>query len=535
MSEASNAPLLVVPNRRGLSLDREDESLVHEASPLPTISMREILRAIGRRIWPATTIVVVAVLGTFVYLLLTTPTYVAVSKVLVKVGREKLSPLAMSGGASSNFVFSEKPENVNDEIEILQSSSVIDRSFPALQAKLEEIDRDPANEAPPQTTIEWAKYVFRMLKRDLSEAGDWLLQTAKEPLYQIGFSQRLSPETLLREKLIKALGVAGVKETNVFSVSFSWSDPNYAAFALNTIMDAFQQEHMRVQSNLGGPIDFYQDQQKRVATELIDTNKKIEAYVKVTGSSDPVAEKQTQLTLIGLLERQLADNVVAVQQTRERMDAVRNSADGSSWPATPGVPQESMSGLVELDSRYAQLISNRNKLVAQWRADSPLVQDTDTQIARLRQQKQEALVNYLGDRIRIQNQAEVSIRGRLTEARAELNRLRDVEIGYLSLQAERDQRLTQLKDYEHQIGQLRVQRTLDSHDVSSVRVLNRASPPGVQSWPRKGLIMGLAALFGLLLAACYIMVMQFFDRTVSTERDLANVLGLPVVARIPKY
>lgn len=533
MNELRNTPLLVVPNRRTVTLDYGDGGFAHESPPRPTISMRDILRVVGRRIWPATTIMVVAVLGTFVYLLLATPTYVAVSKVLVKVGREKLSSLTMGGGPSSNFVFSEKPENVNDEIEILQSAAVLDRSLPALQAKLEEFER-PVDETPPQTLTEWVKYAFRVARRDISDAGTWLLNTAREPLYAIGFSQRLSPETQLREKFIKALGVAGVKETNVFSVSFSWSDPTFAAFALNTIMDAFQQEHMRVQANLAGPINFYQDQQNRVAVELAETNNKIEAYVKSTDSSDPVAEKQTQLTLIGQLERQLADNVVAVQQSKERIEAVRNPSDASAWPATPGVPQESQSGLVELDARYAQLVSNRNKLVAQWRADSPLVLDTDAQMSRMRQQKQQALLNYLADRVRIQEQAETSIRSRLVEARAELNRLRHTEIGYLSLQAERDQRLTQLKEYEHQIGQLRVQRTLDSHDVSSLRILNRAAPPGVQTWPRKSLIMGLAALFATLLAACYIMVMEFFDRTVSTERDLASLLGLPVVACVPK-
>jgi uncharacterized protein involved in exopolysaccharide biosynthesis len=198
------------------------------------------------------------------------------------------------------------------------------------------------------------------------------------------------------------------------------------------------------------------------------------------------------------------------------------------------VPQETQTALVDLDSRYAQLVATRNKLLAQFRPDSPVVIDVDAQIARLRPQKQQALLGYLADRLRIQEQAEASMRTGLTAAHAELNRLREIENGYLALQGKRDQLLNQLKEYQTLTGQLEVQRALNARDVSSVSVLSRAEPPALPTWPRKGLIMGLAALFSVLLAVGYVIVMEFFDRTVSTERDLEAVMGVPVIARVPR-
>jgi uncharacterized protein involved in exopolysaccharide biosynthesis len=534
MSSGPDTPLLTGPERRTLTLDYGDASFAREPRMLPSISLRDILRPIGRRIWPAATIVVVALLGTFIYLLLISPTYLAVSKVLVHVGREKLSPLTMSGAPANNFVFSERPENINDEIEILQSPPVMDRSFPILQAKLEELAALAGQEPPPHTVFEWAKYAFRTARRTVTDAATWLLDTVKAPLYAIGFSQRVAPEVALHEQLTNAIGVTAVKETNVFAVSFGWSNPYFAAFALNTIMDAYQQEHVRVQANLTGAVDFYHEQQVRAEAELARTTSDLEAYAKASGASDPVAEKQIQLTLIGQLERQLAEDEVNAQQTRDRIAAVHDSKDISGWPATPGVPQETQTALVDLDSRYAQLVATRNKLLAQFRADSPVVADVDAQIARLRPQKQQALLGYLADRLRIQEQAEASMRTGLTAAHGELNRLREIENGYLALQGKRDQLLNQLKEYQTLTGQLEVQRALNARDVSSVSVLSRAEPPALPTWPRKSLIMGLAALFAVLLAAGYVIVMEFFDRTVSTERDLEAVMGVPVIARVPR-
>jgi uncharacterized protein involved in exopolysaccharide biosynthesis len=533
MSGGPDTKLLAGPERRVLALDYGDASFAREPRMLPSISMRDILRPIGRRIWPAVTIVIAALLGTFIYLLLISPTYLAASKVLVHVGREKLSPLTMSGAPANNFVFSERPENINDEIEILQSPPVMDRSFPILQAKLEELAALASQEPPPHTLFEWAKYAFHTARRRITDAATWLLDTVKEPLYAIGFSQRVAPEVALREQLTNAIGVTAVKETNVFAVSFGWSNPYFAAFALNTIMDAYQQEHVRVQANLSGAVDFYHEQQARAEAELARTTSDLEAYAKASGASDPVAEKQIQLTLIGQLERQLAEDEVNAQQTRDRIAAVHDSKD-TGWPATPGVPQETQTALVDLDSRYAQLVATRNKLLAQFRPDSPMVVDIDTQIARLRPQKQQALLGYLGDRLRVQEQAEATMRTGLTAAHAELNRLREIENGYLALQGKRDQLLNQLKEYQALTGQLEVQRALNARDVSSVSVLSRAEPPALPTWPRKSLIMGLAALFAVLLAAGYVIVMEFFDRTVSTERDLEAVMGVPVIALVPR-
>jgi capsular polysaccharide biosynthesis protein len=46
--------------------------------------------------------------------------------------------------------------------------------------------------------------------------------------------------------------------------------------------------------------------------------------------------------------------------------------------------------------------------------------------------------------------------------------------------------------------------------------------------------MGLAAGFGVLFAAGFVIVSEFFDRSFAGERDVMRVLGLRVVASVPQ-
>ena len=75
---------------------------------------------------------------------------------------------------------------------------------------------------------------------------------------------------------------------------------------------------------------------------------------------------------------------------------------------------------------------------------------------------------------------------------------------------------------------------MNDRDFASVTQLSPAMQPNRPSAPRKPLILGLAAAFALIAAAAYVIIAEFFDRSFSTDRDVARVLGLPVMASIPE-
>jgi uncharacterized protein involved in exopolysaccharide biosynthesis len=522
--------LSTLPNDRLIAPLRD----VPMSEPVPVVSLLDIVRTIFRHAVPIVLIMAIAVFGALGYLLYTSPTYTAESKLLVRVGREKLAPLAVGTQPFSNFVFGERVENVNDEIEILRSPSIMAKVFPQLKQEYQAMLAAANNHPPPVSLLDWVRYAVRTTKQTLSDAAHWTMETLHEPLYFLGLSQRMSDDEKLFALLQASLTVEFVKETNIVFLSFASSSPDFAAYALNTFVDAYRREQMRLLNDNTGAVDFYTAQSARTEADLQGVNHQIDSYLADSGITDPVSEKQMVLTLISGLERQKSDAEVAAQQTRNQMAGYQRQFDQTGdWLQTPGVVGVTLSGLTDIDARHTEMLTRRNTMLQTLLPTSREVRQLDAEIAALRGAKLQSLLSYLNDRLTAETDEQKVVTDRLAEQRARLEKLNVVTSRYAAMLDRRDQLLAQLKTYRSQIEQLSVNQALNDHGFASVTVLNPAVPPSRPSAPRKGLILGLAAGFGLLFAIAYVIVSEFFDRSFAGERDVARVLGLRVVATVP--
>ncbi len=516
LRQPPSLPPDLVPARRTIDIDMP--------ITLPGVSLHDMLRTLLRRRWPMLGIMLGAVLCSLVYLFLESASYVSSSRVLVRVGREKLSTVTIPQVNAGNFMFSERPENVNDEVEIMRSPAVLQRAYPILRERLEEL----AAAAPPPSP----------LRRLMSEAKDIAKSAARLaawPLKMITGRRDLTTEEALYETIARSLVAAPVRETNVFAVSFNWSEPHFAAFALNTILDAFIQEHIRVQSSVAQAVEFYRERLTMGEGDLRDLEAATDAAGRAAGVSDPMAEKQVLISLLTGLERDLSQARIAEEQTIRRAAEMRRQAvSGTDWPATPAVPQVQLGQLSDIDTRYAEISGRRNAALTQLRPTAREVRDLEQQIADLRRQKYAALIGYLDDRIATEQEVQRAARARIAEAHARQTSLQVIEARFIATQSRRDQLLVRIREYRQQIDQLQLLRALDADDQTSVRVLSPALPPLTPTWPRASLLLGLALGCGVLLAIAFAVFAEFFDRTVSTERDAERVLGLPVLARVPE-
>lgn len=68
---------------------------------------------------------------------------------------------------------------------------------------------------------------------------------------------------------------------------------------------------------------------------------------------------------------------------------------------------------------------------------------------------------------------------------------------------------------------------------TNVQIVDEPTLPEQPIAPRKGRTLALAALLGLLLGCGYMVAMQLMNRTIRTEDDVKNYLGLPVMGAIP--
>lgn len=68
---------------------------------------------------------------------------------------------------------------------------------------------------------------------------------------------------------------------------------------------------------------------------------------------------------------------------------------------------------------------------------------------------------------------------------------------------------------------------------TNVQIVDEPTLPDRPIAPRKGWTLALAALLGLLLGSGYTVALQLMNRTIRTEDDVKNYLGLPVMGAIP--
>ncbi len=192
--------------------------------------LRDALSALFRHIRPALLILSTAILGAGIYLLLTPAEYTADAKLIIRLGREKAAG-QVNGGPNQNYMFSERAQNVNNEVEILRDPSIVRREFAALKAITPTGDLGP----PPADWSEWLLYQGRRALREAKAAKTWIVDTVRLPFEAVGLLRHLTPDEKLTEAYLAAFKIVFVKETDVILTGFTWTDPTFAAEALNRL------------------------------------------------------------------------------------------------------------------------------------------------------------------------------------------------------------------------------------------------------------------------------------------------------------
>ena len=152
-------------------------------------------------------ILVVSILFSLGYLFYVGPTYVAQTKILVLIGKEKSSAIDAYSG-NPNVIFSERGQNINNEIEILTDRNMTYQVMPALQEYLE------ATRTDPTTLLQRIKKWFRIKLRQVKE----LMRT---PFYKLGVMAKLSPSEELALSFQASLGVEFIEETEIITGGYN--------------------------------------------------------------------------------------------------------------------------------------------------------------------------------------------------------------------------------------------------------------------------------------------------------------------------
>jgi uncharacterized protein involved in exopolysaccharide biosynthesis len=485
-----------------------------------SVSRRDIVVVLFRHKFRMLAVLLLSTSVAALYLALADDVYEANAKILVKLGREKATEVDAYSRGATNFLFQERTQNINNEIEILRSGALVRRTALALMADL-------SQPAPADEPASWLPRFKARLKAAARYAGERVEQVQ----YWIGLRKRLSEEERFLERVADALHVENVEDTDVIQISFRWSDPSAALLALEAHVSEYFSRHLEIhgteksQEFYGGEISVQERKLRAAEDELAK-------FTRSVGIANLTVQKEVVIRDVAELERNRSDAVARLDALAVQIANLKRTYETTGeWLETQIARGEGrdIRDLNALDDSFFKLMRERSQLV-----ESAASQAIDHQLAKLRKQKFDSLMSIVQAERAAEESRKASYERILAAKRRLLAEYSASTVPLEQLQRARELQTNDYLFFRKKAEEFNVFKDLNRKGIASIKVIDPAQKPLVPKYPKKRIVLGLAVLIGVLLAILYALVSEFFDHTFKNEADVARVLGLPLLASVPE-
>jgi chain length determinant protein EpsF len=332
---------------------------------------------------------------------------------------------------------------------------------------------------------------------------------------------RVPVDEYFGELMQRGLAVDQGKNSAVLHVSYTASDPRFAAAVANTFARAYLD--LSVEFRVGPAREyatFFDERLKQLRGELESAQQRVSAYQKTKGLIVSAERLDMETSRLTSLEGAYA---AALTESAETISRSRNSGSETSVDIQ-------QSGVVQgLKGELARAETRLNEISTNYGANHPVRIQLDAQIAELKQQIAREMRRVSG--------ATSNVNRIATSKLNELKNLIDTQKKMvLTMRTERDEASVLLRDLEaaqrayDTVAQRRSQLANESQsEQATARILSTATEPLNHSFPIIPRILAMAALGGLLLGVAAAVVWELLDRRIRGEEDIQMVDGVPVL------
>lgn len=344
---------------------------------------------------------------------------------------------------------------------------------------------------------------------------------------------RGSLKVWLADLLLKKLDVKPARESSVVYISFSGTDPQFAALVANAFAQAY------IETNL----ELKVEPARQTAKWFSERTQALRQDVE--GSAAKLAAYQQQKGIVSLDERLDTENARLEQYNAQLSQATAQTADAQSRhrlaadSAARGVAPDSIPEVVahplvqSLKADLARKEGQLNELSIRFGTNHPQYQAAAAEVQSTRQKLQVEMggvVASLENVMRIAQRREAELRAQVTTQKTRvlgLKKERD-ELAALMREAENAQRAFDATTQRYTQTSLESQAT-----QTNIAVLSPAVEPINPSFPKWPLNIALALFLGSMLGVGVALLMEMLDQRVRSEGDVTGTLELPLLATLP--
>ena len=326
------------------------------------------------------------------------------------------------------------------------------------------------------------------------------------------------------------LSVKRVPQSRLLDVSFSTTDPQLAAKAVNTHIANFIEQNFRSRY----------DATTQASNWLAGQLDELKAKVERSEDTRIAYERSNQIWTIDekqdITTQKLADinrELTGAQTDRINRQAMYQSAQSGNYDAIPAVRE---SGAIQdilrqqgtLSSQYAEALN-------QYGPKFPRVVRLQEQIKELNQvvtREKINIANQVEAEYHGARQREVLLNQALDQQKKEAGAMADrmVQYNILKREAEANKQL-----YDGLLQKLKEAGISAGLRSSNIRVVDPALVPKSPSKPQKGRNISLAILVGLVGGIGLALLREYLDNTVKNPDDIENLARLPSLAVVPAF
>jgi succinoglycan biosynthesis transport protein ExoP len=374
-----------------------------------------------------------------------------------------------------------------------------------------------------------------------------ILAAAAELLEQRGmraFAGVDAPAAYLQQNIAVAVG----KKDEIISVSFNSPYALEAAEVVNHVVDAYmtsRSQHER--KNSSQVLQILQSEMARTNKELEGKRNTLETYQAdkmplALGSDQSGVVTQRYLDF----QAALTQAEIAAQEAESFRKGVQSLAKDPTAlrqymqiKGSVNVPPGAATEKTSLENRLAELQSQRQMLLDKLTPDHPTVVATALEVARVRATIAEMDARFVVASLETAEQRYHQAKdyaeqlGKVyDDQRKQVTQLNTEIAQYQRLRSEVDQLLGYSQTLEQQIRDI---RKIVGEDVGQLKmeILEPALAAASPSSPRKGKILAMALMFGLVLGAGIAVARDWSDQTIRSADEISATFSLPVLGIVP--
>ncbi len=510
--------------------------------------VQEHLTTVRRHWGKIALVMLVAVMVTGAVGFLSSKVYISQARILLlnSSPAERASRATVAEGRSG---FSSPQDQVLTQVAILQS--------PALAEKL-------AIELGPERVLEEMAWRWDWLREMPARIKDNIVTR----LYEFPMTEPLiaatgikkpgsdgtgggPPIEAARDKLIKGLQAAAVVKTDLFSVSFAAPSAEFAAEALDGMIDIYI-EHM---VELRRPLDTAAIAQKeavRLERILGDAEEELRAFSDEYGILSIERQKDLLLDRWSRMQEELSQAEGKLLETVSKIDVIERDIAVLPRQESISVTTRPNPVVDRLQERLVQLQTELLRYVAGSSAAIRLRREIDTIASQLTEEAKavsgqqtvgnSTLYLELTNRATVESAEKEALDARILFLRKELEAL-DIELRRVvshELEYRQLDRTVAAREEAYRYALLKreetaIQASIAQTSLAQVVPVERADVPTRPAGPQRMRLLALGLIAGLLAGIGLSYALEFARRMISTADEAEIAIGLPVLAVTERY